>query len=262
MKIAAIIILAILGGALYVPLNVFIRRLIAKVISADDYDEDVDGLMTKEEKKAAEERKVLEKEKLKIGMKAVFEESKARFIAIVIIGVVLGGLVGYQFGLSFETIIYFLFFMLLTVIAFVDMATMEIPPMLNLAILVLGIISIFVTPEITIVQRLIGLVCVSGFMTIFALIMNGFGFGDIKLMAAAGFLLGWKGILTSFIFGLFMGAAIGIILMDRKKKGGREHMPFGPSLCAGLVAATLFGSQLVDWYIHIIKLAMPNTFPQ
>ena len=60
--------------------------------------------------------------------------------------------------------------------------------------------------------------------------------------------------------GLIVGAVIGIVLMTRKKKGGKEHMPFGPSLCIGLVAASLVGNQIIDWYVNIIKNAMPNTF--
>ena len=265
MSISMIIICAIAGLAIYPFLNVIIRRLVAKVRSREDYDEDVDGIMSAEEKKASEEAKVIEAEKLKIGIKDVYKESNVKFVAITILGFILGGLVGYKFGLSIDTIIFFIFFAVITVISFVDMATMEIPPELNWIVLGLGIVSTVLTltgiSELTIVQRLVGLVCVSGFMLLLTIIVKGaFGGGDIKLMAAAGLLLGWKGILTSFIFGLFLGAAIGVVLLARRKKGGKEHMPFGPSLCAGLVAASIFGSQLIDWYINVIKLSMPNTF--
>lgn len=256
-----IIILAIAGLLTSVLLNVIIRRLIAGVRSREDYDEDVDGTMSKAEKKAAEEAKVLEAEKKNIGLKAVWNESPAKFSVVMILGTVIGGLAGFRFGFSLNAIIYFLLFMILIIIAFVDLATMEIPPVLNYIILGLGIISIFTDKDVTILQRLIGLVCISGFMLIVTLIVKGaFGGGDIKLMAAAGFLMGWKGILTAYLFGLFLGAAIGIILMVRRKKGGKEHMPFGPSLCMGIVAASVFGAQLIDWYINIIKLSMPNTF--
>ena len=265
MHIPMMIIFAVIGLITYPFLNVIIRRLIAKVRSREDYDEDVDGVMTEEEKKAAEEAKVIEAEKLKIGIKDVYAENRVKFFIIAALGIVLGGLVGYRFGLSLDTFIFFVFFAILTVITFVDMATMEIPPELNWIILGLGIISMGMTiagkSDITIIERLIGFVCVSGFMLILTLIIKGaFGGGDIKLMAAAGLLLGWKGILTSFIFGIFLGAAIGVVLLARRKKGGKEHIPFGPSLCAGLVAASIFGSQLIDWYINIIKLSMPNTY--
>ncbi len=251
------VVLAVIGAVVYALLNVVIRRMVAGVRSREDYDEDVDGKMTKEEKKAAEEAKVIELEKKKIGIKDVMAEYKTRFYITAAIGAVVSGLAGFMFGLSLETAINCVFFAILTIITFIDMDTMEIPPILNIIILGLGIITIFVNPEVTIVQRIIGAVCISGFMLIVTFIVAGaFGGGDIKLMAAAGFMLGWKGILTAFLVGLFVGAAIGIVLIARRKKGGKEHMPFGPSLCIGLVAATLIGNLLVDWYLNMVKSMM------
>lgn len=261
------IVLAVLGFISYIFLNVVIRRMVAVVRSREDYDEDVDGKMTDAEKKAFEETKEIEAGKTKIGFADVKAEYKTRFFITAIIGAVLGALVGFFFGLSVETIIYFIFFGVLTVIAFIDMDTMEIPPSLNLIILGLGIISLILNligvqkSDVSIIDRLIGAVCVSGFLLIVTILVKGaFGGGDIKLMAAAGVLLGWKGVLTGFLIGLFIGAAIGIVLIARRKKGGKEHMPFGPSLCIGLVLAVLFGQQLVNWYIDLLKSMMPNTY--
>ena len=269
-KIIVAIVLTVVGIILYLCLNVVIRRLVAIVRSQEEYDEDVDGKMTKAEKQAFEESKIVEQGKRGIGFKDVYAEYKGRFIVTAVLGGVLGGLVGYTFGASFDAAILFIFFAVLTVIAFVDMDTMEIPPVLNLIILVLGIISLigsFVSDsgqmlfEITWQQRLIGFFSVSVFMLVVTVLVAGaFGGGDIKLMAAAGLLLGWRGTLIAFLIGLIVGAVIGIILMSRKKKGGKEHMPFGPSLCIGLVMATLVGNQLIDWYMNIIRNAMPNTF--
>jgi len=261
------IVLAVLGFISYIFLNVVIRRMVAVVRSREDYDEDVDGKMTDAEKKAFEETKEIEAGKIKIGFADVKAEYKTRFFITAIIGSVHGALVGFFFGLSVETIIYFIFFGVLTVIAFIDMDTMEIPPSLNLIILGLGIISLILNligvqkSDVSIIDRLIGAVCVSGFLLIVTILVKGaFGGGDIKLMAAAGVLLGWKGVLTGFLIGLFIGAAIGIVLIARRKKGGKEHMPFGPSLCIGLVLAVLFGQQLVNWYIDLLKSMMPNTY--
>ena len=82
------------------------------------------------------------------------------------------------------------------------------------------------------------------------------GGGDVKLMIAAGFLLGWKMIVSGFFMGAIVGGAVGITVMLRKKKGGKEHIPFGPSLCVGMYLAVMFGTQLIDWYIEILKRSM------
>lgn len=261
MNYAFIAALAVAGGVVYTFLNVIIRRYVANVRSREDYDEDVDGKMTEAEKEEALASKAIELEKKKIGFKAVYEEKPLRFAILICLGIVLSGLLAIAQGLTPMVFINFIFFALLTIIAFVDLDTMEIPPSLNFMILGLGIISIFLQPEVTIVQRIIGFVCVSGFLLLLTLLIPGaFGGGDIKLMAAAGFLLGWKGVLTGFIIGLFVGAAIGIVQIAGRKKGRKEHMPFGPSLCIGLVAAVLYGSMIVEWYWNIIKSSMPNTY--
>ena len=261
MSYAFMTVLAVVGGLLYTFINVIIRRYVANVRSREDYDEDVDGKMTEAEKEAALASKAIELEKKKVGFKDVFDEKPLRFAVIVCLGVVLNGLLAIVHGLTPMVFIYFLLFALLTIIAFVDLDTMEIPPSLNYMILGLGVISIFLQPEVTIVERLIGFVCVSGFLLLLTLLIPGaFGGGDMKLMAAAGFLLGWKGILTGFIIGLFVGAIIGVLQIVLKQKGGKEHMPFGPSLCMGLVAAVLYGNMIVEWYWNIIKMSMPNTY--
>ena len=261
MKIAMTVSLAVLGLVLYTFLNVIIRRFVAGIRSREDYDEDVDGKMTKAEKKAAEEKKEVEKEKKKVGLKEVLEEYGARFYVVVIMGAVLGGLCGWFFGLSVKAAIFFVFFAMLTAITFVDLDTMEIPPVLSWGILPLGIIAIWAVPEITIKERIIGAVSVSGFMLLVALLVKGgFGGGDIKMMFSAGFLLGWKGILTGFLAGLFIGAAVGIISMIRSKKGMKDHIPFVPSLCAGMILASLIGSRLIDWYWNIVRMSLSNPY--
>ena len=261
------VILAVVGAIVYLFLNVVIRRMVAGVRSREDYDEDVDGKMSKAEKKAFEESKAVEMEKKNIGFNEVRQEYGVRFYITAVLGVVLGALTGVFFGLSIDMIINFIFFGLLVVIAFIDMDTMEIPPVLNWIILGLGIISFVLDltgvqqSGLTIVDRLIGAACISGFLLLVAFLVNGaFGGGDIKLMFAAGFLLGWKGILTAFLIGLFVGAAIGIVLLIRRKKGGKEHMPFGPSLCVGLMVTVFVGPQIVDWYLNMVKSMMPNTY--
>ena len=195
------IILAVLGLVVYTFVNVIIRRLVATVRSREDYDADVDGTMTEEEKAAAEEEKKDELEKKKIGLGAVREEYGARFYIVAALGCILSGLIGYFFGLSFDSIVYFLFFILLTIIAFVDLDTMEIPPELNYIILGLGVICLVITLfysfdsqllSVTWLERLIGFACISGFLLVVTLMVNGaFGGGDIKLMFLFGLVIGF-----------------------------------------------------------------------
>jgi leader peptidase (prepilin peptidase)/N-methyltransferase len=147
-------------------------------------------------------------------------------------------------------ILYFIVLCILLVIAGIDADTMIIPDGLNIALLVCGILAIFVAPELSIISRVIGLFCISVPLLVITLIIpNAFGGGDVKLMAAAGFLLGWQGAVVALFIGVVIGGAYGVYLMSSKKKGAKEHFAFGPSLCIGITAALFFTAPIINWYL-------------
>lgn len=181
--------------------------------------------------------------------------SIARIVTAVLFGAAGGGLLAYKFGVGTKLILMLILFALLFMIAFIDVDTMEIPPYLNYLILFTGIAAIWLVDDVSLPERFIGMACVSVPMMIMdAIIPEAFGWGDIKLMLAAGFLLGWKIILAGFIFGIFIGGFIGVIVLIRKKKGGKDHMPFGPSLCLGISVAVLYGNDIISWYTDMLKV--------
>ena len=73
------------------------------------------------------------------------------------------------------------------------------------------------------------------------------GGGDVKLMAACGLLLGWKLIIMAFLLGCIFGAVIHVI---RMRVSGEDHvLAMGPYLSMGVFIATLWGNQLLTWYL-------------
>jgi len=260
MKVIFTIGLAVCGLILFALLNVVIRRWDAHIRSREDYDEDVDGKMNKKQRKEFEARKAREAELTKMPLVDVYREKPTRFWVITILGAAFGVTTALMYGVTAKSVILFLFFALLTTQAFIDMDTMELPFALNVMIFVLGIASIFLWTEISLKERLIGMVALSVPMFLIDLIIpNAFGFGDIKMMFAAGLLLGWKLTLVGFFAGAIIGALAGVILIASGKKSRKDHIPFGPSLCAGLAAAALFGGPLVDWYTNVIKTAFSHS---
>jgi leader peptidase (prepilin peptidase)/N-methyltransferase len=150
-------------------------------------------------------------------------------------------------------ILYFAVLCILLVITRIDAETMEIPDGLNIALLICGIAAIFVAPEVTLVSRVIGLFCVSVPLLVISLIVPGaFGGGDVKLMAAAGFLLGWQNTLVAIFIGIIIGGIWGIYLMASGKKGAKGHFAFGPALCVGVAVALFFGGPLITWYLGFL----------
>jgi leader peptidase (prepilin peptidase)/N-methyltransferase len=78
------------------------------------------------------------------------------------------------------------------------------------------------------------------------------GGGDIKLMAAAGFLLGWKLNIVAFMMGCVLGSVIHLSIMKIGK--GEHRLAFGPYLSMGIYIAMICGEQLMSWYLGIVGL--------
>jgi leader peptidase (prepilin peptidase) / N-methyltransferase len=72
------------------------------------------------------------------------------------------------------------------------------------------------------------------------------GFGDVKYMAMVGALLGWRGVLLTFMIACIIGSVYGI----GKKIVTREmgYVPFGPFLSAGALAMLFFTPE-VNWLL-------------
>ena len=78
------------------------------------------------------------------------------------------------------------------------------------------------------------------------------GGGDVKLLAASGFLLGWKLSLLSFLVGCIIGAIIHPVRMKVSKQG--RTLAMGPYLSAGILIAALWGNRFIDWYLEFTGL--------
>ncbi len=162
---------------------------------------------------------------------------------------------------SVESIIYCIFFSILIAIGFIDWDTMEMDIRLLLLIFVLAIPCAFVSENVSLVSRLIGIVCIG---VPFFLIGEIGGFimkkktgekiraielGDTILMATSGALIGWKAVCASAFFGILLAAIFGLI---NKHRSGESKFAFGPYLAIGLFIGTLFGDFLIDWYINML----------
>ena len=198
-------------------------------------------------------------------LERLHEPGKFRNAGIIIFGGLAAVLFTGFFGMGLQGIIYFLFLAVLTVVTFIDMDTMEIPFILNIIIFVMGVVSLilqFVSDAapgseflamdgVTIVSRLIGMICISLPLYLIVLIIpEGFGGGDIKLMFACGLILGWKLIILAFLLGCIIGSVIHLV---RIRVQGEGHvLAMGPYLSAGIFLAALWGNVWISWYISLL----------
>jgi leader peptidase (prepilin peptidase)/N-methyltransferase len=188
-----------------------------------------------------------------------FTEISMRHTLIEILGGVLAVVSLIYYKISFGTITVFLVLTVLSAIAIIDADTQYIPPELNIILAVLGILSIWTNPGPTILQRIIGIFCISvPLLIIVWIIPDGFGGGDIKMMAAAGVLLGWKGNVLAFFIGLVLGGAYGAYLLATRKKGKKQHFAFGPFLSVGIAISMYagIGENLMNRYLSFVAQMM------
>ena len=80
--------------------------------------------------------------------------------------------------------------------------------------------------------------------------VEAMGLGDVKMMFMVGAYLGWRLTILTIFIGVLSGSIIGVALMARQRERNMQMLlPFGIFLGIGAVAALLFGSQLVGWYV-------------
>ena len=77
---------------------------------------------------------------------------------------------------------------------------------------------------------------------------NGIGFGDVKLIALLGLIVGWKDIYVGFIVSAIIACVVENI---RKSKTGESRFAFGPYLVMGAYLGLFLGEPLFNWYFGI-----------
>ena len=167
-----------------------------------------------------------------------------------------------------ETMLIAIMASALLALSVIDFRTYIIPPGFNYFIGVLGVINIIyrviryyflvdsqyrVFSDVQIPLYLMGFFAVSVPLLVIYVASDGraIGGGDIKLMAVAGLLIGWKKI----VLALFVGCLVGsIIHVARMKISKAEHvLAMGPYLSVGIMLAALWGEPIINWYLGFFK---------
>lgn len=162
-------------------------------------------------------------------------------------------------GLNLKLVGYMIVMSALIVVSWVDFEHQIIPDSMWIAIFVGGLFIVgdaLLAGTFTkewIISKIIGLFAVSGLFFLIAFVTGGraMGGGDIKLMAAVGFVLGWKAVLIS----LFLSALFGVVFSIARKLVSKQEMkgviPFGPFLAAASAVCAFVGETAFDAYFSL-----------
>ncbi|MCL1823026.1 MAG: prepilin peptidase [Oscillospiraceae bacterium] len=151
-------------------------------------------------------------------------------------------------GFSYETLIAFILFPVLTALSAEDIKKTEIPYWCTVTIAALGLIAtaISFTPlssRALWYEHLLGTVIIALPFAVFCY-LGAMGGGDVQLTAAAGLLLGWA-IVPSVLIAMLTGGVFGLVIKLTKK---RATICFGPFLSVGIAAGYLYGYDVIKWY--------------
>ena len=175
----------------------------------------------------------------------------------------LGGLVALgtylRFGLTIETLIYYVFIAALLVVTFIDLDHRIIPDAITLPGIPICFAASFALPAITYKDALLGILIGGGSLFLVAWVYTiltkkeGMGGGDIKLLAMMGAIVGWQGVLFTIFVASLVGTLAGFAVMLQSRKGMKLAVPFGPFLSIGSITYIFFGTELVTWYLNLLR---------
>ncbi len=168
----------------------------------------------------------------------------------------LGLLVAYQFGASWQTAALLVFTYFLVALTLIDMDEYLLPDSLTLPLIWIALIAnsfdLFTSLESALYGAIAGYLSLWSIYWIFKLLTGkeGMGYGDFKLLAAIGALLGWQALPVVILLSSVVGAVVGILgimIMGRDKN---IPIPFGPYLAAAGFIAALWGNEITAAYFQ------------
>ena len=145
---------------------------------------------------------------------------------------------------------------LLVAMSLIDLDTHLLPDILTLPLMWLGLLFStapysFVSPA----DAIIG--AAGGYMVLWLIFQihffvtkrEGMGYGDFKLLAAAGAWLGWQKLPFVLLIAAGVGLLITIALIMFREHDKNRAVPFGPYLAIGFIIVLFWGQPLVQRYL-------------
>lgn len=180
-----------------------------------------------------------------------------RYFIVELVTALSGCVLLYYFSLGAPFFAYALFTLMLITIIFIDIEHQEIPDVLSIPGIFLGMILMTVLQldssgsyARSLLNSALGVLAGGGSMFLLGLIgeavfkKEALGGGDVKLMAMIGAFLGWKLAGLTFFLAPVLGSGIGLFMKIRFKK---EEIAYGPYLSIGGFISLLYGDKILKY---------------
>ena len=172
---------------------------------------------------------------------------------------VVSGFIAWHFGFGLAALAALVFAWSLIALTMIDFDTQLLPDSITLPLLWLGLLlnigGTFTPLSSAVIGAAAGYLALWSVYWIFKLVTGkeGMGFGDFKLLAAIGAWLGWQFLPLVILLSSMVGAVVGISLIVFFRRGRHVPIPFGPSLAAAGLIAILWGNELNNVYLGLLR---------
>ncbi len=178
-----------------------------------------------------------------------------RYPIIELVTMVLSLIVAWQLGPTLQCALGILVTWFLVSMTMIDFDHQLLPDNLTLPLMWIGLIASLIPVFTDIRSAVIGAAC--GYLALwcvfhlFKLITGkeGMGYGDFKLLAALGALLGWQQLPVIILLSSLVGAVVGLSLIAFVGRDKNIPIPFGPYLAAAGWIAMLWGEKIANAYL-------------
>jgi len=143
-------------------------------------------------------------------------------------------------------------------LSFYDIKYLSVPLQLSIPFIVLAGLGSYFILGLPIQSIIIGGIIGKGFFWIQHKISKGkwVGIGDSDLGLGIGLFLGWKMLLVSLLLSYILASIISIALLISKKATPKSKIAFGPFLLLAFYITTLYGQEILNWYLHLDLLQL------
>lgn len=184
----------------------------------------------------------------------------ARYPAIELTSAILAATCAVHFGYGPWLAITLLATWMLLAMAMIDFDTTLLPDNMTLPLMWLGILAALVgISPLPLNEAVVG--AMAGYLSLWSVYWlfklttgkEGMGYGDFKLLAALGALLGWKMLPLVLLLSSVVGAVIGISLIATGAINRQQGIPFGPYLATAGWISLLWGEDIVTGYLGLFN---------
>jgi len=180
-----------------------------------------------------------------------------RYPTIELMTMLLSLVVAWQFGPTLMGIVGIVTTWFLIAMSMIDFDHQLLPDSMTLPLMWIGLLAALIPVFTDLRSAVIG--AAAGYLVlwlvfqIFKLITGkeGMGYGDFKLLAALGALLGWQQLPVIILLSSLVGAVVGLSLIAITGRDKSIPIPFGPYLAAAGWIAMLWGEKLTNVYLGL-----------